>query len=75
MLGFTGFFPTNECAVGEIGEASAVTHRTVVDCSACIVGKVEGTVGGACSRKYLWRASTVSSVFLQLLLSEPGGCS
>ena len=28
---FHWIFPTNVCAVGEIGEASAITHRTVVD--------------------------------------------
>jgi hypothetical protein len=51
------WFPTNDCAVGEIGEASAITHRTVVDfvlqgtfawreALERIVGKAEGAVGG-----------------------------
>ena len=54
---FHWIFPTNVCAVGEIGEASAVTHRTVVDfvlqdtfawreALERIVGKAESSVGG-----------------------------
>jgi len=54
---FHWIFPTSECVPGEMGEASAVTHRTVADFVSedtfawrealdRIVGKAEITVGG-----------------------------
>jgi hypothetical protein len=79
------WFPTNDCAVGEIGEASAITHRTVVDfvlqgtfawreALERIVGKAEGTVGGLLGLfpQISMARLTVSSVSLRRLQGRDG---